>query len=296
LNSTFTFVFNKNFKKGGGVQKRLQESNKLACVLSQKDHRLSRRKYAEVLSFAILLFLFLVIAGCSKSQPAAEQPSAAPKAANIAVDLASAGTITGTVSFTGAAPKMKPLDMTQDPGCPQSPQPSEAVVLSGNKLANVFIYVKEGLPAGTFAVPAEPVTLDQKGCRYNPHVLGIMVGQPLKITNTDSADHNIHDMPSKNQPFNESQSPTDKPITKTFAAPEIMIPVQCNQHPWMRAYIGVLTHPYFAVSAADGSFAIKNLPPGDYMLAAVHEKFGAQTMKVTVGPKATAKAAFSFTQ
>jgi plastocyanin len=293
LNSTFTFVFNKNFKKGGGVQKRLQESNKLACVLGRKDHRLSGRKYAEVLSFAIVLFLFLVIAGCNKSQTASEQP--APKAANIAVDVATAGTITGVVSFTGTVPKMKPLDMTQDPGCPPLPQPNEAVVLSGNKLANVFVYVKEGLPPGTFAVPAEPVMLDQKGCRYNPHVLGIMVGQPLKITNTDSADHNIHDMPSKNQPFNESQSPTDKPITKTFSTQEIMIPVQCNQHPWMRAYIGVLAHPYFAVSAADGSFAIKNLPPGDYTLAAVHEKFGEQTIKVTVGPKATAKAAFVFT-
>jgi plastocyanin len=268
----------------------------LACILSRKDHRLSRRNDAEVLSFAVLLLLFLAIAGCNKSQPASDQPSAAPKTPTINVDAATAGSITGIITYTGAAPKLKPLDMTQDPGCPSSPQPSEAVVLSGNKLANVFVYVKEGLPAGTFAVPTEPVTLDQKGCRYNPHVLGIMVGQPLKITNTDSANHNIHDMPNSNQPFNESQTPTDKPITKTFSKPEVMIPVQCNQHPWMRAYIGVLTHPYFAVSATDGTFAIKNLPPGDYTLAAVHEKFGEQTMKVTVGPKATAKAAFGFTQ
>ncbi|HEY3767770.1 MAG TPA: hypothetical protein VGN44_03780 [Candidatus Angelobacter sp.] len=260
-------------------------------------HQFGRQKRAGLSFFAVLSISFIalgMLAGCSQSQPAAEQP--APKAANITVDSATSGTITGVVSFTGAAPKLKPLDMTQDPGCPSSPQPSEAVVLSGNKLANVFVYVKEGLPAGTFAVPTEPVTLDQKGCRYNPHVLGIMVGQPLKITNTDSANHNIHDMPNSNQPFNESQTPTDKPITKTFSKPEVMIPVQCNQHPWMRAYIGVLTHPYFAVSATDGTFAIKNLPPGDYTLAAVHEKFGEQTMKVTVGPKATAKAAFGFTQ
>jgi plastocyanin len=266
--------------------------------LSQKDHRLSRRNHAEVLSFAIILFLFLAIAGCKKSQPASDQPSAAPapQAPTINVDAATSGTITGVVNFTGAAPKMKPLDMTQDPGCPSSPQPSEAVVLNGNKLANVFVYVKEGLPAGTFAVPTEPVALDQKGCRYNPHVLGIMVGQALKITNTDSANHNIHDMPSSNQPFNESQKPTDKPVTKTFTKTEIMIPVQCNQHPWMRAYISVLTHPYFAVSATDGSFEIKNLPPGEYTLAAVHEKFGEQTMKVKVAPKESTKAAFSFTQ
>jgi plastocyanin len=143
-------------------------------------------------------------------------------------------------------------------------------------------------------VPGEPVVLDQKGCRYNPHMLGIMAGQPLKITNTDTADHNIHDMPSNNPPFNESQSPTDKPVIKKFSTPEMMIPVQCNQHPWMRAYINVMSHPYFAVSGPDGTFEIKKLPPGEYTIAAVHEKFGEQTMKVKVGPKETAKAAFSF--
>jgi plastocyanin len=238
--------------------------------------------------------LFVAMAGCSSSRPAPEQP--APKAQTISVDPATAGTITGIVNFTGAAPKLKPLDMTQDPGCPSTPQPSEAVVLNGNKLANVFVYVKEGLPQGAFAMHTEPVVLDQKGCRYNPHVLGIMVGQPLKITNTDTAIHNIHDMPSNNKPWNESQQPTDKPILKTFPNPEIMIPVQCNQHPWMRAYISVLTHPYFAVSATDGSFEIKNLPPGEYTLAAVHEKFGEQTMKIKVAPKESTKAAFSFIQ
>ena len=241
----------------------------------------------------IIPFLALALFGCSSSQPTSKQPAAA-KAPTLNIDPATAGTITGVVNFTGAAPKMKPLDMTQDPGCPSSPQPSEAVVLSGNKLTNVFIYVKEGLPQGTFAVPTEPVVLDQKGCRYNPHVLGIMVGQPLKITNTDSADHNIHDMPSNNQPFNESQKPTDKPVTKTFTKPEIMIPVQCNQHPWMRAYISVLTHPYFAVSAADGSFEIKNLPAGTYTIAVWQEKLGTQEQTITVSPQKSATADFLF--
>jgi plastocyanin len=150
------------------------------------------------------------------------------------------------------------------------------------------------LPQGSFAVPSEPVVLDQKGCRYNPHILGIMAGQPLKITNTDTADHNIHDMPSNNPPFNESQMPTDKPVIKKLPNAEMMIPVQCNQHPWMRAYINVMSHPYFAVSGPDGSFEIKNLPPGEYTIAAVHERFGEQTMKVKVGPKGTAKAAFVY--
>lgn len=236
----------------------------------------------------------IVLAGCNNSQTSSAPP-AAPKAATIAVDAATAGSISGVVSFKGVPPKLKPLDMTQDPGCPSSPQPPDAVVVSGGKLANVFIYVKEGLPQGTFSVPSDPVVLDQKGCRYNPHMLGIMAGQPLKVLNSDTADHNIHDMPQSNQAWNESQSPTSKPIIKTFAQPEMMIPVQCNQHPWMRAYINVVSHPYFAVSAADGSFAIKNLPPGEYTLAAVHEKFGEQTMKVKVGPKMDTDARFTFT-
>ena len=245
---------------------------------------------AFVLTMAIALAgLF----GCGKSQPSSEG-SAAPKAATISIDPATAGSITGVVSFKGAPPKLKPLDMTQDPGCPTSPQPADAVVVSGGKLANVFIYIKEGLPQGTFALPADQVVLDQKGCRYNPHMLGIMAGQALKILNTDTADHNIHDMPNNNPPFNESQMPTSKPIIKTFSNPEMMIPVQCNQHPWMRAYINVMQHPYFAVSGADGSFTIKNLPPGEYTLAAVHEKFGEQTRKVKVGPKMDTDARFTF--
>ncbi|HZD92709.1 MAG TPA: hypothetical protein VE133_00555, partial [Candidatus Sulfotelmatobacter sp.] len=149
------------------------------------------------------------------------------------MDTVTAGSITGLVSFKGTAPKIKMLDMTPDPGCPSQPQPADAVVLNSSKLANVFVYVKEGLPQGVFAVPSEPVVLDQKGCRYNPHVLGIMTGQQLKVLNSDTADHNIHDMPNTNPAWNESQSPTDKPIFKTFAKPEMMIAVPCNQHPWM---------------------------------------------------------------
>lgn len=254
-----------------------------------------RRSGIRIFFSATLITLSLSMVGCSKSQPASEQAaSSAPKAATITIDPATAGTISGTVSFKGQPPKMKSLDMTADPGCPTGPQPAEVVVANGGKLANVFVYVKEGLPQGNFSVPSEPVVLDQKGCRYIPHILGIMVGQPLRITNTDTADHNIHDMPSNNPPFNESQMPTDKPVTKKFSNPEMMIPVQCNQHPWMRAYINVMSHPYLAVSGPDGSFEIKNLPPGEYTVAAVHEKFGEQTMKVKVGRKENARAVFVY--
>jgi hypothetical protein len=246
---------------------------------------------------ATLLALLLTL-GCSKPQPASEQPAAAPKPATVSIDAATAGAVKGVVSYAGMPQKMKSLDMTADPGCPTGPQPSEVVVVNNGKLANVFVYVKEGLPQGKFVSLAmfdRPV-LDQKGCRYIPHMMGILVDVPLKITNTDTADHNIHDMPSNNPPFNESQMPTDKPVTKTFRNPEMMIPVQCNQHPWMRAYINVMPNPYFAVSATDGSYEIKDLPPGEYTLAAVHEKFGEQTMKIKVGAKETVKAPFVFSQ
>jgi plastocyanin len=255
------------------------------------DPRLSAFIRRKIFLCSALISLIL-LSGCSKSQPASEQP--APKAATISIDPGTAGTISGVVSLKGQPPKMKQLDMTADPGCPTGPQPAEVVVTNAGKLANVFVYVKEGLPQGSFAVPSEPVVLDQKGCRYNPHILGIMAGQPLKITNTDTADHNIHDMPSNNPAFNESQMPTDKPVIKKFSNAEMMVPVQCNQHPWMRAYINVMSNPYFAVSAPDGSFEIKNLPPGEYTIAAVHERFGEQTMKVKVGPKENGKAGFVY--
>jgi len=232
--------------------------------------------------------------GCNKSQPGPQ--SATPAKPAITVDPATAGSISGVVTFAGPQPKTIALEMSQDPSCPSKPQPAETFVVKDGKLANVFVYIKEGLPQGRFAVPSEPVVLDQKGCRYIPHMLGIMAGQPLKILNTDTADHNVHDMPTKNPQWNESQMTGDPPVLKTFPNPEMMLPLQCNQHPWMRAYVNVMPNPYFAVSAADGTFTIANLPPGEYIVAALHEKLGEQTMKVKVDPKSAAKADFKFAQ
>jgi len=241
-----------------------------------------------------LLILSALVLGCSKSQNNAE-PASAPQSKTASIDTANSGSISGAIAFKGTTPKMPAIDMSSDPGCPQSPQPSGAIVVNDGKLANVFVYIKDGLPQGEAAAPSEPVVLDQKGCRYIPHMMGIMVGQPFKITNSDSADHNIHDLPKNNPEWNESQMAKDPAITKSFKNPEMMLPLQCNQHPWMRAYINVMSHPYYAVSAANGSFTIKNLPPGEYTLAALHEKFGEKTMKVKVDANGTAKADFTFT-
>jgi plastocyanin len=246
-------------------------------------------------SFTVLvLALILALAGC-KSQPSQPSPASNPVAEPaVSIDPATAGSISGVVRFKGTPAKPPTIDMTQDPGCPPQPQTAETMVIKDGKLANVFVYVKDGLPQGRFAVPSDPVVLDQKGCHYIPHVLGVMAGQQLKILNTDTADHNVHDMPRNNPEWNVSQMPTDPPVLKTFPHPEMKIPIQCNQHPWMKAYVSVMSHPYFAVSAANGTFQIGSLPPGEYTLAAVHEKFGEQTMRVRVSATEKAKADFSF--
>jgi plastocyanin len=228
----------------------------------------------------------LLLAGCGKKeeeQPAATAtPAAAPAAAPI--DPAAAATVGGTVKFDGAPPKAAKIDMSQDANCKGS-NTAENVIVADGHLENVFIYVKDGLGSRTFAVPTEPVTLDQSGCRYHPHVLGVMVGQTVKIINSDPTTHNIHPTPKDNREWNESQAPQGAALEKTFAREEVLLPVKCNQHPWMRMFVNVVKSPFYAVSGADGKYEIKGLPPGDYTIAFVHEKLGEQDQKVTLAAK-----------
>jgi plastocyanin len=165
--------------------------------------------------------------------------------------------------------------------------------VNGN-LANVFVYVKSGLPAGMFDIPPNPAVIEQKGCQYRPHVLGAMAGQSLQIVNADDTTHNIHPMPTQSKQWNESQLPKDPPIVKKFDKPELMIPIKCNQHPWMKMYLNVVNSPFFAVTDENGRFEIKGLPPGEYTLAAVHEKLGEQDVKISVGPKESKTTDFTF--
>jgi hypothetical protein len=168
------------------------------------------------------------------------------------------------------------------------------VVNENGTLRNVFVYVKSGLEGKTFAVPGDPVELDQEGCLYKPHVLGIQANQELKVISSDKTTHNIHPLPKVNREWNISQPPGADPIMRTFTRPEATIPVKCNQHPWMRAYIHVLSHPFYGVSGEDGGFKLEGLPPGDYELEAVHEEYGAMTQKVTVPANGSAPADFAF--
>jgi hypothetical protein len=209
---------------------------------------------------------------------------------------ASTGSITGKVTFEGAPPERPIIPMDQDPVCvakhAEPPRVEDGAVNANRTLPNVFVYVKD-MP-GSFRPPVEPVILDQHGCQYEPHVLGVMVGQELRIVSSDATIHNIHIMPKENQEWNQSQPPGAPPLVKKFTHPEIMIPVKCNQHPWMRAYIGVTPNPFYAVTGSDGTFTLEGVPPGQYTLAAWTATFGSQEQKVTVRANESTRADFNF--
>lgn len=213
------------------------------------------------------------------------------------------GSVTGKVAFTGTPPTPAPIDMNADAACAQkNPNAvAETAIVKDGKLANVFIYIKDGTTADNkkissfaFNVPAEPVKLDQNGCHYTPHVLGIQADQKFVVTNSDPTSHNVNVQGKSNPPWNMVQSPNGQPIEQKFPRAEVLIPLKCNQHPWMKAYVGVLNHPFYSVSGEDGSFTIKNLPPGKYTLVAWHERYGEKTMEVNLAAKGTATADFAF--
>lgn len=244
------------------------------------------------------LSLGLILAGCGGGQQTSNAPaeSGAPAAAPTAtVDPATAGEITGKIAFDGAKPKVVPIRMDAVPACGKGPAFVEEVVVNDNgTLRNVYVYVKEGLADASYPVPAEPVVLDQQGCIYHPHVVAAMVGQKIRIKNSDPTNHNVHPLPTQNREWNQSQPPNAADLEESFPRPEVAIPIKCNVHPWMKAYVAVQKHPFHAVSGEDGTFTIKGLPPGNYTIEAWHEKYPAQTMQVTVGAKETKTADFTF--
>ena len=209
------------------------------------------------------------------------------------------GSLSGAVKFEGTAPKPSRIDMSQDPICVKAhsaPVTTEDVVVGANGgLANVVIYVSDGLGSQTFEPPSQPAVLEQKGCQYKPHVLALEANQKLSVVNDDETTHNIHPTPANNREWNMTQ-PHGMPLEQTFARQEVSVPVKCNVHPWMHAYVAVLKNPYFAVSDKNGSFDIKNLPPGTYTITAWQEKLGTQTQKVTVGAGESKTLDFTFKQ
>jgi len=199
-----------------------------------------------------------------------------------------ASSITGTITFNGTPPKLPALSMDADPACAKkhpTPAADERLVLgSGQAMGNVMVWVSKGLPSGkTYPAPSTPVTLDQNGCQYKPHVMGIMVGQAYRILNSDGVLHNIHSLPKINASFNKPMPATLKEASTKFDKPEPVFQIKCDVHPWMSAYVGVFTHPFFSVTGTDGKFTISGLDPGTYEITAWHERLGTQTASVTVG-------------
>jgi plastocyanin len=241
----------------------------------------------------------LAISGCRNAATgteagAGESHIAAP---NATIDWNTAGTITGTVHYAAKAPPRVEIDMGQDPACGLTggTNLSEQYLVHDGKLANVFVSITDGLGNKIYAAPATPVVLDQRGCRYVPHVIGVMAGRPVEFTNSDPTMHNVHTTPDNGNPeVNISQPPKAGTMRQIFLHPAAMLRVNCANHPWMQAFINVAPSPFYAVSDADGHFEIRGLPPGTYTLSAVHEELGSQTMQVTVQPKQTASVDFTF--
>lgn len=251
----------------------------------------------QVVSLACVAILATSCGGGETAEAPADEPSTTT-ASGSAPDLSQAGSVTGKVSFTGSAPDRVRIRMGAEPQCDEKHSGaavySEEVVVNENgTLNNVFVWVKSGLEQYQFEPSGEPAVLDQDGCVYEPHVFGVQTGQEVKVLNSDPVTHNIHPLPQQNREWNISQSPNQE-IVRSFARPEVMIPVKCNIHPWMKSYIGVIPHPYFAVTGNDGTFELKDLPPGDYTIEAWHEKYGTQESQVTVGPKETREVEFSY--
>lgn len=189
--------------------------------------------------------------------------------------------------------------MGQDPACglsSKTPNLSEQYMVQDGDLQNVFVYIKSGLGDRKYPTPTTPVMLDQQGCRYIPHVVAIMAGQPLRVMNSDMTMHNVH--PTPNMPDNHAsditQAPGGKPVDTTFTDPETMIPVRCNNHPWMEAFVNVAANPFYAITDSKGHYEIHGLPPGTYVLGAVQEKMPEQDVTITVAPHATVQDDFTF--
>ncbi|MBI4462618.1 MAG: carboxypeptidase regulatory-like domain-containing protein [Acidobacteria bacterium] len=252
----------------------------------------------KLVSLATTLVLLFAV-GCKKEAEVTSEGGPTPEAAPVAqIDPATAAAVTGKVSFQGTPPRMPALRMDTEAACMKvhkEPVRSEEVVVNENRtLRYVLVYVKEGLGNVSFPTPSEPAVLDQKGCLYIPHVSAVQTGQEIHILNNDPTTHNIHPVPKNNREWNTSMPPGSENLVRSFPREEVAVPVKCNVHPWMKSYIGVFKHPFFAVTGPQGAFEIKGLPPGEYVIEAWHERYGTLQQKVTLAAKESKTVEFTF--
>jgi len=243
---------------------------------------------SRVSALVVAAFLFVACGG-------GEAPS---RQGATPVDPATAGTITGVVAFVGTPPAMGTLNMASEAQCaaahPGPVSAGDALVKDG-KVENAFVYIKDGLGKRVFPAPSGVVEIDQKGCLYTPRVAGAETGQVIRFVNSDPLLHNVHSSPSQTSAWNFSMAKQGVTREITVAKPEVMIPMRCDVHPWMRGWLGVLDHPYFAVTGPDGRFTLPNVPAGDYVVASWHERFGTKEAHVTVAAKETKDVGFAYT-
>jgi plastocyanin len=237
---------------------------------------------------ALSIPALLLVLGSTRP-PQQASPASAPKD--------SLGTVRGKALFEGDAPRRRKVDMGSDPAChalhEEALRDESIIVGDEGQLANVFVWISKGLD-GKFDPPTEPAVLDQKGCCYSPHVLGVQVGQKVLVKNSDPVTHNVHSFAKKNKAFNQSQQSGGEDLEVVFDREEILMTIKCDIHGWMSTYIGVVEHPYFAISSTDGSFEISGLPPGEYRLSAKHEALGTQKTEIKVTAGGTVETSFTF--
>jgi len=259
---------------------------------------MSMRKPVALLTMGALPFLAACGGGETPKTETAAPGAEAAKGAAPAAGAATTGTasVSGKISFDGAVPPPEKVKLSADPKCvAMHPGGMEkrAIQVKDGGLANVLVYVKNGA-SGTYPAPTAPAEINQKGCNYEPHVVVLQVGQPLEIVNSDDTLHNIHPRPTVNAEFNIGQPKQGMKSTKTFDKPEVMFPVGCDVHPWMRAFIAVLSNPFYAVTKEDGTFEVKGLPAGEYEIEAVHEKLKTLSQRITVKDGEAAKLDLTF--
>lgn len=242
-----------------------------------------------------VIILGFAIIGCSKK----DEQSPAPPEPTATVDPATAGSISGIVSFDGKPPQYRAIDMSAEPACvkehPDPVYPPVVILGPHGELANAVVYIKSGLGAYRYDTPTDPAVLDQKGCMYVPRILAFRTHQPFEIKNADPVTHNVHPIPRENKSWNRSLAANEAPFITNFPHAELAIPVVCNIHPWMRAYIFVFDNPYFEVTSKTGAFELKNVPPGAYTVEVWQERFGTLDQTVTIAPKESKSISFKFT-